>query len=361
MLKSLKSKAHSLRSILKLCDNGLGILKVYFLGGKTIASLRDSHNRRLLLDISEDNVKRIISLSNILYELPDKYEVNGDKIRCELCPNIILTLKPNFTTKELHLLTMHNLLSKHVTSNVRFDGDHYLATDIDGFKWILRKTSLIGDATFGLLLPHYTEPEEREWFVKALHTGGTFVDVGANVGGYTVRACKKGVKTIAVEPDPDNCRVLKLNLQLNQCTNAVVLNIAAGNTQEIRQLYYGGENSPAGYFVGQGKCAGEVKCSVEVKPLDAAITPLLSDKWIDLLKIDVEGFEVEVIKGALNLLNRTRHLIVEVIPYTDSKIVEVLNLLRPLGFKLIDKVCRHYRSQEGGESLYCDLFLGKCI
>jgi hypothetical protein len=88
---------------------------------------------------------------------------------------------------------------------------------------------------------------------------------------------------------------------------------------------------------------------------------LLSNEWIDLLKIDVEGFEVEVIKGALNLLNRTRHLIVEVIPCTDSKIVEVLTLLRPLGFRLIDKVCRYYRSQENGKLIYCDLFLGKSV
>jgi hypothetical protein len=78
---------------------------------------------------------------------------------------------------------------------------------------------------------------------------------------------------------------------------------------------------------------------------------LLNDEWIDLLKIDVEGFEIEVIKGALNLLKRTRKVIVEVIPSTESKILEVLELLRPIGFKLIDKVYR--------QSLYCDLFLSK--
>jgi hypothetical protein len=103
----------------------------------------------------------------------------------------------------------------------------------------------------------------------------------------------------------------------------------------------------------QGKLAREAKCHVEVKPLDSAIMPLLGDEWIDLLKIDVEGFEVEVIKGALNLLKRTRHVIVEVIPSTDSKMNEVLGLLRPLGFKLMDKVCR--------QSLYCDLFLSRHI
>jgi len=95
-----------------------------------------------------------------------------------------------------------------------------------------------------------------------------------------------------------------------------------------------------------------VKCDVEVKPLDVALPPLLGDEWIDLLKVDVEGLEVEVLKGASNLLERTRYIIVEVIPNTEAKLLETLNLLRPMGFELIDKVCRL--------SLYCDLFLGKC-
>ncbi|MEM3087838.1 MAG: FkbM family methyltransferase [Candidatus Bathyarchaeia archaeon] len=328
-------------------------MKVYFLGGKTLVSLRDSRGGKLHMEVSEDNVDRIILLSNILYELHDKYAVSDNEIKCEPCPNIIVTLRNDFTAKELHLLKMHHLLGKYVTSNVRFDDEHYLATDIDGFKWILRKASLIEDATFGLLLPYITEPEEYEWFVKALRKGGTFLDIGANVGGYTVRACKKGVKTIAIEPDPDNYRLLKLNLRLNHCTNSIVLNMAAGSKREIRQLHFGRDNSPAGYSVIPDKFAGTVKCSVEVKPVDIAIAPLLDDGWIDLVKIDVEGFEVEVIKGALNLLKRTRHIIVEVIPSTESKINEVMELLTAIGFKLVDKVCRH--------SLYCDLFLNRQI
>lgn len=72
---------------------------------------------------------------------------------------------------------------------------------------------------------------------------------------------------------------------------------------------------------------------------------------VDLLKIDVEGVESEVINGAQNLLKNTRYLIVKVIPSKKSRMFEVLDLLKPSGFKLIDKVCRL--------SLYCDLFLGK--
>jgi len=349
MLRSLRFKLDSLRSIFQVYDNWLGILRVHFLGGETNASLHDLRGGRLPVKVSKDNVERIISLGKILAKFQDRYEVS----------NIIKTIRPDFTTKEPYLLSVLCLLgggSKYITGIVRFNDNHYLVTDINGIKWIVRRAppiSLRDGALFGPLLSYYQEPREYEWFSNALHGGGTFVDVGANVGGYSVRACKMGARVIAVEPDPDNYRMLKLNLELNQCTNAHVLNIAAGSREEVRQLYQGDNGAPAGYTLEQGEGIRKVKCSVEVKPLDAAITPLLSDEWVNLLKIDVEGFEVEVIKGALNLLKRTRCVIVEVIPSTKSKILEVLDLLRPLGFKLIDKICRH--------SLYCDLLLGKSM
>jgi len=311
MLMSLRSKLDSLRSIFQVYDNWLGILRVYFLGGETISSLHDLHGGKLPVKVAKDNVEIIISLGNILAKFQNRYEVKND----EIC-----------------------------------------MTDINGVKWIVRgasPTSLRDDVLFGPLLSYYQEPREYEWFSNALHAGSTFVDVGANVGGYSVRACKIGARVIAVEPDPDNYRVLKLNLELNQCTSAHVLNIAAGSREEIRQLYQGDKGAPSGYTLEQGEGIRKVKCPIEAKPLDAAILPLLSDEWVDLLKIDVEGLEVEVIKGALNLLKRTRYVIVEVIPSTKSKIHEVLDLLRPLGFRLIDKICRH--------SLYCDLFLSKSM
>jgi len=353
MLRSLRSKLDSLGSVFQVYYNWLGILRVYFLGGETIASLHDLRGGRLPVKVSKDNVKRVIWLSNILAKFRVRYEVRNDEIRCEPCRNITKTLRPDFTTEELYPIWVLCLLSKHATEIVRFNDNHYLVTDINGVKWIVRRASPISfrdDALFGPLLSYHKEPREYEWFSNALHTGGTFVDVGANVGGYSVRACKIGARVIAVEPGPDNYRVLKLNLELNQCTNAHVLNIAAGSKEEVRQLYEGDEGAPSGYTLEQGEGIRKVKCSVEAKPLDAAIPPLLSDEWINLLKVDVEGFEVEVIKGALNLLKRTRYVIVEVIPSTRSKILEVLDLLRPLEFRLIDKACRQS---------YCNLFLQK--
>ncbi|MEM2960848.1 MAG: FkbM family methyltransferase [Candidatus Bathyarchaeia archaeon] len=321
-------------------------MKVLVFGGETIASLHNLRGARLYVKVSEDNLRRIISLGNTLAKSRNRYEVG----------NITKIIKQDFIIEEPYLLEMLYLSegSKYITRIVKFDDDHYLMTDVDGIKWIIRKAfpALKDDIIFGPLLSHRQEPEEYVWFLNALHRDGTFIDVGANVGGYTIRACKMGARAIALEPDPDNYHVLKANLELNQCTGAHALNIAAGGKEEVRQLYQDDKASPSGYTLEKGE-GRKVKCYVKVETLDAAITPLLGDEWVDLLKIDVEGSELEVIKGALNLLKRTRHVIVEVIPSTESKILKVLKLLRPMGFNLIDKVCRH--------SLYCDLFLSRYI
>jgi len=310
--------------------------------------------------MSKDNKEKIIRLGRILSRFQVRFEVGDYEIRCNPLGGIIRALSPDFISEELDFQSSFFLLDKYVADIVRFDDKYYLVTDVDGVKWIVRRTSPIllrCDAVFGPLLSCYQEPREFEWFSKVLHEGGIFVDVGANVGGYSVRACKIGAKVIAVEPDPDNYRVLKLNLDLNHYIDVHVLNIAAGRREEIRELYEGRNSAPAGYSLRQARRGGKAKCYVDVKPLDVAIPPLLNNELVDLLKIDVEGVEAEVIKGALDLLKRTRYMIVEVIPSTKFRILEMLDLVRPLGFKLIDKVCRIARKRP--LLFYCDLFLGK--
>ena len=298
-------------------DNKLSILRVYLFGGDVSALPNDLRSGRFLSKISKDNMERIIRLCIILAKRA-------------------------------------RLWGKYISCTIKLNDNYYLMSDTDDVKWIVRRASPIllkYDVLFGPLLFSHQEPREYEWLSTVLHEGDIFIDVGANVGGYSVRACKMGAQVIAVEPDPDNYRVLKINLKLNQFFDAQVLNIAAGRREEVLELYEGSKGAPVGYSLLQAGSGGKVKCSVDVKPLDVAILPLLDNGRVDLLKIDVEGVEVDVIKGALDLLKRTRYVIVEVIPSTRSKMLEMLDLLRPIGFKLIDKVCRRSR--------YCDLFLGR--
>ncbi len=315
--------------------------------------LHDSNGGKSLLKISKENVKEIISLSNWLAKFKDKYEVQNNEINFELWPDVFKSYKLPLASEDLHDLHALTILSsKNISAGEQIDHDKYFVTDINGLKWILRDDSLALDADFGLLLADYTEPKEYKWFLEAIHENGVFVDSGACVGGYSVRACEIGAEVIAVEPDPDHFHVLSLNLELNHFSNAHLLRIAAGSKEDLRQLYYAIDQGPHTYKLEQDEEPLEAKCAVEVKPLDVAILPFLGDNWISLLKIDVEGFEAEVLKGASNLLKRTRYIIVEVSPATEAKILKVLNLLGSMGFELIDKAYPFLEE--------CTLFLRKC-
>jgi FkbM family methyltransferase len=292
-----------------------------------------------------------------------KYEVREGKLRCKLYHNIIISIKPSITKEELGSLETFFSLAKYNMNVEIVDSDHYLAIDPEGLEWSIRRmplTTFCDDTNFGPLLPYTQEPCEYKWFLHSLQNGGIFIDVGANVGGYSIRACKRGSKVIAVEPDPDNYQILKQNLVLNRCPNTIVLNIASGSKEEVCQLYYGCRRRPSGYSLMKPEGIGDIKCSIEVKPLDAVIPQLIGDEWISLLKVDVEGLEVEVIIGALNILKRTHYLIVEVIPGTKSKMLELLQILKPLGFKVVDVVCKRFQPfDRTNVQSYCNLFLQK--
>ena len=328
-------------------DNWISILRVHFFGGETTASLHVPCNGRLYFKISKQSVWAATVLGNVLLRLKDL----GYNIRKGEALHSIMMKAHCFGKEEWNLLDALMILSNYSTTISRFDENHLLIVDVDDAKWIVRNklpASMWADVLFGPLLRYYQEPEEYGWFLKSLkesQKGHVFVDVGANVGGFSVRACKMGARVVAVEPDPDNYRILKLNLELNKCIRFHALNIAAGSKEKISQLY---GDSTVGYSLKQIKGI-QTKCLVEVKPLDVALRSLLDGREIDLLKIDVEELEVEVLKGARGLLKRTRYIIVEVSPITETRMNEVLDLLEPYGFELIDKVCRY--------SLYCDLFL----
>ncbi len=64
------------------------------------------------------------------------------------------------------------------------------------------------------------EPKTLAFILKSLAEGGVFVDVGANIGGYAIRAAKTS-RVYAFEPHPRNFYLLKLNVKLNQRCNNV--------------------------------------------------------------------------------------------------------------------------------------------
>jgi len=129
--------------------------------------------------------------------------------------------------------------------------------------------------------------------------GFIVVDVGAHVGVYTLKTSKEvgddGL-IISVEPHPSNFRLLKLNLAINNLENVIPLNYALSSFDGRVKLY---TNHPLGRLLDLTtvpRKATDEYIEVTSLTLDSLLRKLDLGK-VDLVKIDVEGAELEVLKG----------------------------------------------------------------
>ncbi len=145
---------------------------------------------------------------------------------------------------------------------------------------------------------------------RALAAGATAIDVGAHTGYNTVFAARLVGPTgrvVAVEPTPDNGRILQENVRANHLANVEIHIAAAGRTRGSRTLFLRGDHSAVNSLYPTSQY-GIVTSSetVDVVPVDE-LAP-----HADLVKIDVEGSELDVLGGMTRLLqSKAIRLIVE--------------------------------------------------
>jgi FkbM family methyltransferase len=142
---------------------------------------------------------------------------------------------------------------------------------------------------------------------------GLFVDVGANIGWFSLNAarCPGVSQVLAFEPDPGNHALLCENLDFN-ALSARVLPIAcalgAANGMALLHRYRG--TNPGRHSLLQAHGHGQSLVAVET--LDAVLTHLgYADAPIHTLKLDVEGYEPAVMAGASRALERAAMVVIE--------------------------------------------------
>ncbi len=167
-----------------------------------------------------------------------------------------------------------------------------------------------------LFLPRAWDRAERRVLAGWMTPGFTFVDVGANVGGYAFwmlsRLGASGC-VVAVEPNPDLCRQLRFNVSTNKAEDRVqVVEAALGAQRGTGTLLLGARNSGESRLIRADPGGGKA-IPVDVITL-ADVVREAGLRRIDCLKVDVEGHEAEVIQPYLRGSPRVlwpRHLIVE--------------------------------------------------
>jgi FkbM family methyltransferase len=169
--------------------------------------------------------------------------------------------------------------------------------------------------------------------LAAARQGDTFFDVGANIGTVTIPVAMTGAECLAFEPAPANAARLAENAELNRLGNVTVVEAAMWSEAGIVALQVDGAEGAGRSRVVD---AGEETIEVPAATLDqfaggGAAAP-------DLLKIDVAGAELEVLRGAAATLGagRVREVFVETHPLALSERgvseSDVAALLRDLGY-----------------------------
>lgn len=150
--------------------------------------------------------------------------------------------------------------------------------------------------------PDY-EPELR-WLVNQLRPGDTFVDVGANIGIYSLHAARKLNRSGAVfslEPSPDAARILARNIALNGFGDLVTPIHAAASCRE-GQLYLAGDPRKWNSLQLHAHLPG---IPIRVTTVDTILAGSDEQEHFHFLKIDAEGVEFDVLEGAQDSIRST--------------------------------------------------------
>jgi len=196
---------------------------------------------------------------------------------------------------------------------------------LQGVKFYARKglTGITGNIYSGL-----HELDDMAFLLHFLREEDTFFDVGANVGSYTLLAsgvCRSA--SITLEPVPVTFAILQKNIELNKLNDKVsLINSGAGSAEGT--LTFSSDGDTTNHVI----AADEAKKSETIKVPIITIDALLTKAHPALIKIDVEGYETEVLKGmSKTLLSSTLKAIIielngsgERYGFDDQKIHELL-------------------------------------
>lgn len=188
-------------------------------------------------------------------------------------------------------------------------------TKIDDLKFYYRSNDrFIGQR---IALDKY-EKYETALLLSQINKNSICVDVGANIGYYTLLMARKSKKVYAFEPDKKSFEILKKNVEENGLKNVVLVNIGVSNKRGKKYLVRDKDN------FGNSRINDK---NGEIIFTDSLDNILINEQEISLIKIDTQGHEPEVIGGAKKIIKSSRPILfLEYTPgeYKDRKMINFL-------------------------------------
>ncbi len=176
------------------------------------------------------------------------------------------------------------------------------------------------------------EPAKHALIRRHLRPGMTFIDVGANKGDFTILAARlAGLSgmVISIEPEPENHSILQRSIELNGYTNIRVLQVALSDRDGTASLQIG---STSGAHTLAPEFNGLRTVAVTTRTLDAVVAEQQL-RCVDMIKIDVQEWEIEVLRGAAETLRAHPRIVLLLdLPRHSEKRRAIGEYLAPFGF-----------------------------
>ena len=195
--------------------------------------------------------------------------------------NLVVFLFENPVSKRLIRLFFHTFRFRKDVK-IKLGGQIMFTPSLDRIISLYLKKFSIMDAS------------EAEFLKSVIKKGMKVVDVGSNIGYYTLIAADligSGGRVFSFEPDTENFRLLQKNISENNCQNIEAINLAVSDKTGKLRLFLSEENQGDHRIYD----SGSKRQSVEVGA--TSLDDFLKDRPVDFIKIDVEGAEPLVFAG----------------------------------------------------------------
>jgi FkbM family methyltransferase len=177
-----------------------------------------------------------------------------------------------------------------------------------------------------------------DFMYEFVNKDDTVIDIGANIGYYALLESQLITDgcIYAIEPIPSNFQILNENIQLNHCNNIASYQLAIGERNGTAKMYVYDRCNWCS-FTKMKNLIAQQELDVETLTLDCFIREYM-DRYPTFIRMDVEGFEYHIIRGASDILRKSKHLKlnIELHPHLmpEKNMKEILATLKENNFKI---------------------------
>jgi FkbM family methyltransferase len=259
-----------------------------------------------------------------IYELETVTSIDGptftmksDEVySIKILKQILTTINPNF--EKTHVINYENEIDREIPSNlstlVMAYNNNYMVDNYHCTKGIKFLTYPPDKCIISELISknHVWEPHMHNIFEKYINKESIVLEGGCHIGTHTLKLGLLGKQVLSFEPMIKSNIILRENLKINNITNVTVYNEGLSNKTEVAYFEWIGHNNPGGSGLTNnpmGKPNYEKNIKTSNYPVNLITIDSLQLEKLDFIKLDVEGYEINVIEGALDTIKKCNPII----------------------------------------------------